>query len=336
MADRDAGRQTIIFISRAGEDADFAAEIGRILRGAGYRVILQQGDFDNQNFMHKIHEALDLSRHVIALLSPDYMESDYCELEWTATLAHDPLNRRGRLIVMRIADCTPKGILAALAYWDLVPIRGDAATTREVALMAVRADMQKLDAEAACPFFHRASWPFLLSQKIVHREEIHDVPIFTGRKAELEALRDTLHKKGGTAALTNSKSAALHGLGGVGKTTLARKYAWDEQENYCGVWWIGAQKHEGLVGDLVKLGKELFPGIQHMRDPGRPRALFSVLSKRASSASPGSLSTITLKIRATWTDGLPVPAPMLSSPAAGRTGRMKRQNSCPLTYLRPV
>ncbi len=267
MADRDAGRQTIIFISRAGEDADFAAEIGRILRGAGYRVILQQGDFDNQNFMHKIHEALDLSRHVIALLSPDYMESDYCELEWTATLAHDPLNRRGRLIVMRIADCTPKGILAALAYWDLVPIRGDAATTREVALMAVRADMQKLDAEAACPFFHRASWPFLLSQKIVHREEIHDVPIFTGRKAELEALRDTLHKKGGTAALTNSKSAALHGLGGVGKTTLARKYAWDEQENYCGVWWIGAQKHEGLVGDLVKLGKELFPGIQHMRDP---------------------------------------------------------------------
>jgi hypothetical protein len=53
------------FISRAGADADLAAQIGHILEGAGYRVILQQWDFGHKNFMGEMHAALCSGARVI-------------------------------------------------------------------------------------------------------------------------------------------------------------------------------------------------------------------------------------------------------------------------------
>ena len=64
------------FISRAGADKAIAAEIATILVGAGYRVILQDWDFANKNFMGEMHYALGPKTRVIALLSADYFESD--------------------------------------------------------------------------------------------------------------------------------------------------------------------------------------------------------------------------------------------------------------------
>ena len=114
------------FISQAGADAQFAAAIGSILEGAGYRVVLQQWDFANRNFMECMHAALDSGARVIALISPGYFKSDHCMAEALNTIGHDPLNRNGRLIVMRIAECVPGGLFTALAYWDLVPLRDHA------------------------------------------------------------------------------------------------------------------------------------------------------------------------------------------------------------------
>jgi TIR domain len=125
------------FISRAGADAPFAAEIGRILEDAGHTVVLQQWDFANRNFMERMHAALESGARVIALLSNEYQTSDHCTAEWQNAIAHDPLNRQRRLIVLRVAESTPTGLLTALAYWDLVPIRGDGALLRDIVLTAV-------------------------------------------------------------------------------------------------------------------------------------------------------------------------------------------------------
>lgn len=114
------------FISRAGADAALAAEIGRILEDDGKRVILQQWDFANRNFMERMQASLESGARVIALLSNEYLASDHCAAEWLNVIAHDPLNKQARLIVIRVNECTPKGLLTALAYWDLVPIRTDA------------------------------------------------------------------------------------------------------------------------------------------------------------------------------------------------------------------
>jgi TIR domain len=114
------------FISRAGTDAAFADRIGRLLEDAGYRVVLQQWDFANRNFMERMDAALGSGARVIALLSPQYLASDHCAVEWYSALTGDPLNKAARVIVLRIRECEPRGLLRALAYWDLVKGAGPA------------------------------------------------------------------------------------------------------------------------------------------------------------------------------------------------------------------
>src|SRR4029453_1457186 len=58
---------------------------------------------------------------------------------------------------------------------------------------------------------------------------------FLGREPELEALRDRL-KTWQRVALP--PAAALHGMGGVGKTQLARAYAHQHRDDYTLGWWI--------------------------------------------------------------------------------------------------
>jgi hypothetical protein len=52
----------------------------------------------------------------------------------------------------------------------------------------------------------------------------------------------------------------MRGMGGVGKTVLAREYAWRNHKRYHGVWWIRAETRETLVDDLVTLGSRFIPG----------------------------------------------------------------------------
>ncbi len=59
---------------------------------------LQQWDFANRNLMERMHAAL----RVIALLSPAYFKSDACMAEALNAIGHDPLNKKRRLIAMRI------------------------------------------------------------------------------------------------------------------------------------------------------------------------------------------------------------------------------------------
>ena len=87
--------KTHFFISRAGTDAHFAAVIGSILEGAGNRVILQQWDFANRNFMEAHARRARKRARVIALLSSAYFKSDHCMAEAFSTIGHDPQNKSG-------------------------------------------------------------------------------------------------------------------------------------------------------------------------------------------------------------------------------------------------
>jgi hypothetical protein len=69
---RQITEKRIFLFPGPGTDAQFAAEIGSILEDAGNRVILQQWDFANRNFVEGMHAALEIGARVIALLSPAY------------------------------------------------------------------------------------------------------------------------------------------------------------------------------------------------------------------------------------------------------------------------
>ncbi|MCF4130280.1 FxSxx-COOH system tetratricopeptide repeat protein, partial [Methylobacterium sp. SyP6R] len=89
------------------------------------------------------------------------------------------------------------------------------------------------------------------------RFALSNVPIlvprlFVGREAALAALEVALGSDQGRVAIT-----AVHGLRGVGKTTLAAAYAEQHRDRYRATWWLRAQTEAGLRADLVGLGLRL-------------------------------------------------------------------------------
>jgi hypothetical protein len=89
------------------------------------------------------------------------------------------------------------------------------------------------------------------------RHVISNIPInipfhFVGREPDIAKIDRALNSGDGRAAIT-----ALHGLRGVGKTTLAAAYAERHRDTYRATWWIKAETEATMRADLVGLGVQL-------------------------------------------------------------------------------
>jgi len=80
------------------------------------------------------------------------------------------------------------------------------------------------------------------------------VRTFTGRDSQLAAIREQL-EAGDVVALV--PTAALHGMGGIGKTQLARAYAHWYAEHYQLGWWIAAESESTITAALSDLAAQL-------------------------------------------------------------------------------
>jgi tetratricopeptide (TPR) repeat protein len=89
------------------------------------------------------------------------------------------------------------------------------------------------------------------------------VPLhFMGRDDALTAIEAALKRHEGCVAIT-----ALHGLRGVGKTTLAAAYAERHRGDYRATWWIRARATSTMRADLVALGIRLgWVGVDHKEE----------------------------------------------------------------------
>ncbi|MFD0067267.1 tetratricopeptide repeat protein [Streptomyces sp. NPDC127574] len=83
--------------------------------------------------------------------------------------------------------------------------------------------------------------------------------IFVGRQDELAKLRRLLSAEGEAAVTQVSGTQAIHGLGGIGKTTLALHYAHMHRRRYTLVWWMNATNTEQIVTSLATLATRLCP-----------------------------------------------------------------------------
>ena len=124
------------FISFNSADRSRAEWIAHHLRSAGFSVFYQHADWRaGHSFIIKMHEAISLADRVIAVLSQNYLNSAYTQLEWTAALAKDPTGAERRLILIRVGPCELTGLLRPLVFVDLVGLPDDQA--RKVLLEAI-------------------------------------------------------------------------------------------------------------------------------------------------------------------------------------------------------
>lgn len=84
---------------------------------------------------------------------------------------------------------------------------------------------------------------------------------FVGRRKQVEELRRRLLRGRAAALVSAGGVAALHGMGGIGKTQLARAYAHRYRQHYQLGWWIPAETEVTVLTALAELAARLgLPG----------------------------------------------------------------------------
>ncbi|MGH3758999.1 FxSxx-COOH system tetratricopeptide repeat protein [Actinophytocola sp.] len=100
---------------------------------------------------------------------------------------------------------------------------------------------------------------------------------FTGRSDLLDQLDQRLTAGGTTAVLP----AALHGMGGIGKTQMAMEYIYRHLQDYDVIWWIEAGRPTQIRAALTELARQLhlpggndasvaIPAVREALRTGRP------------------------------------------------------------------
>ncbi len=107
---------------------------------------------------------------------------------------------------------------------------------------------------------------------------------FTGRVAELEALRENLTRDD----RAHPAAQLISGMGGVGKTELATEYIHLHRHKYEIIWWIRAEQTDRVRDALVKLGQRLEVRPAGT-EGGRDRTIAAVLDALASGNRPNWL-----------------------------------------------
>jgi tetratricopeptide (TPR) repeat protein len=229
------------FISRRGSAAAVAQEVAEVLKEESYTFLVQDYDIPlGANFIAAMHDALMRSRHLIVLLTKDYAASRFTIMELTnfVAAAGKSADER-RLVVLRVDDCEPEGILAGAVFGDLVNIADPAERKRRILAAAEGRSTEQ-------PRRHR------LFENVPPRDAR-----FTGRDDNLAAIHDHFAGRG---------HVALCGLGGTGKSALAAEYAYRFANDYAGVWWAPAEQRTLLVASLAALGGRLDPRLANVSD----------------------------------------------------------------------
>lgn len=273
------------FVSYTGCDQSWAEWIAWHLESAGHSACIQAWDFKSGGiFPGDMHRALQQSARVIAVLTPAYMKSGFCQPEWQAAFADDPTGEKGTLICVRVSDFKPDGLLKGRTYIDLVGLDESIAKQR----LLDRLD-QRRGKPATAPVFPGTqpastppAFPGTPAQPV--RTAIpHNLPRlqpFFGREKELEHIRLALDPENRTWG------ALIDGPGGMGKTSLAIRAALEcKPEQFERIVFVSIKQRELDDDGLRDLSVGRIQGFLEMlneiaRELGKPEITKSAESDR--------------------------------------------------------
>jgi tetratricopeptide (TPR) repeat protein len=242
--------------------------------------ILGMDDWESE-----LQDAIETSRFLIVLLSPDYFQSEMCakEFEWWVECEKRRYVLGEGIAPIRIVDVPnllsgtidiPPNLQKTFPNW-VSELR-----SRQIHddFDLIRLDTSKFDRTfaalypACCDKVWRQD---SAAKSLPNRSYPNYNEFFVGRRDELDSLRKNLVKE---------RRVTLHGLGGVGKTELAISYglafAWDYQ---LGRIFINCEEQRSLIGAILGSGLVSMAGVEFQEDEkeeDRLAKLFNALSKR--------------------------------------------------------
>jgi tetratricopeptide (TPR) repeat protein len=193
------------------------------------------------DWTESIDTHLERASVILFFISADFLASDYCYgIEMKRALERQ---EAGEARVIPILVRSVDWQTAPFAHLNALPTNAKPLTTwsdRDTALADVTAGIRRVIGElpqmaVSAP---RAALPAVWN--IPYRRN----PYFTGREDILQQL---------TEAFKTGNSAAISGLGGIGKTQSAVEYAYRSQQDYQVVLWARADTREQLIADVVAI-----------------------------------------------------------------------------------
>lgn len=122
------------FISHAGPDRAWAEWVAWHLREAGYTVELDAWNWGaGDNFVTRMHAAVEKASQVIALLSPAYFAAGCTADEWSAALVKDERTGGHRLMPVQVQRCSVPLLLRPLLRVELFDVPEPEAVRRLLA-----------------------------------------------------------------------------------------------------------------------------------------------------------------------------------------------------------
>jgi TIR domain len=253
----ETGRVADIFISYTSQDREWANWIGRELEALSHVPHIDDWEISaGGNIMEWMEQRHHEANHVLCVVSEAYLKKPYSSLErqagqWAAVTA-----RPNFVLPVFIEPCEAPTLFALLKRCDLHGLDEADARARLKNYLAPAAKPTHTPFPGgvkAAPSLPRAGAPAPFPGKAALSNIPIRVPLhFMGRDDALTAIEAALKRYEGRVAIT-----ALHGLRGVGKTTLAAAYAERHRGDYRATWWIRAQATSTMRADLVALGVRL-------------------------------------------------------------------------------
>ncbi|MEM6449230.1 MAG: TIR domain-containing protein [Cyanobacteria bacterium P01_D01_bin.105] len=190
-----------VFISYSRQDKAWVlGELAPRLQKAGLKTCIDIDDFRaGAPAIKEIRRAIKTSRKTLLVLSPNYLESKWTELERYLPQTKDPLNEELRIIPFLYESCNLPEDIAYLSYIDFTD---DVDLAWRQLFRAFGIDLTAKQAKANQPKQWLLAHPYAMP------------PHFTGRVAERQMLSQWLNED------TQHPLMVLRALGGFGKSAL--------------------------------------------------------------------------------------------------------------------
>jgi tetratricopeptide (TPR) repeat protein len=250
-----------VFLSHNRAQKDWSRELAIRLRDAGFNVwfdewSLRGGEVGSIG----MERGLEESRHVVLVLSPEFIASEWTDYETQIALLLSPANRDRKLIPILHTKCDVPPRISRLNWIAFSDALADPARY-EFRLAQLMSDLNPNRFERPTDFAsfqanHKTSDPNTIppARPLPPGSRMPQAPnpLFVGRENEMRDLNRMLSP--GSGALVGVHAAVI-GMGGVGKTQLAVEYAHRYGHLYHGgVFWLNFAGEEDPINEVARCG----------------------------------------------------------------------------------